>query len=74
MTLNAVVTSPAAALPTGKLTIKDGKIVLISTSLVNGQTQISTSLLTKGAHDITATFAGSASYAGSQTTLSQLIQ
>jgi hypothetical protein len=74
VTLTAVVTSPATALPTGKLTIKDGKTVLISTSLVNGQAQISTSLLTKGAHDITATFAGSASYAGSQITWSQLIQ
>ena len=74
VTLTAVVTSPAAATPTGKLTLKDGKTVLISTPLVNGQAQISTSLLTTGAHNITATFAGSASFAGSQTTLSQLIQ
>ncbi len=74
VTLTAVVTSAAAATPTGKLTIKDGKTVLISTPLVNGQAQISTSLLTTGAHNITATFAGSASFAKSQTTLSQLIQ
>ncbi len=74
VTLTAVVTSPAVALPTGKLTIKDGKTVLISTTLVNGQAQVSTSLLTTGAHNITATFAGSASFASSQTTLSQLIQ
>ena len=74
VTLTAVVTSPAAATPTGKLTIKDGRTVLISTPLVNGQAQISTSLLTTGAHNITATFAGSASFATSQTTLSQLVQ
>lgn len=74
VTLTAVVTSAAAATPTGKLTLKDGKTVLVSTPLVNGQAQISTSLLTTGAHNITATFAGSASFAASQTTLSQLIQ
>jgi len=74
VTITAVVSSAAAAIPTGKLTLKDGRTVLISTPLVNGQAQISTSLLSTGAHNITATFAGSASFAASQTTLSQLIQ
>jgi hypothetical protein len=70
----AVVTSAASATPSGTVTIKDGKKVLGSASLVNGQMQISTSLLAEGDHTLTATYAGSANFSGSSGTLSQTIQ
>jgi hypothetical protein len=74
ITFTAVVTSSAAGMPTGKVTIKDGKTALGSASLINGQVQISTSLLAKGGHTLTATYAGSANFSGSSGTLSQTIQ
>ena len=70
----AVVTSAASATPSGNVTIKDGKKVLGSASLVNGQVQISTSLLSEGGHTLTATYAGSANFSGSSGTLSQTMQ
>jgi len=69
----ATVTSAAAAMPTGKVTIKDGKTVLGSTSLINGQAQVSTSLLATGGHTLTAIYAGSTNFAGSNGTLSQVV-
>jgi hypothetical protein len=74
VTFTAVVTSSAAGMPTGKVTIKDGKTALGSASLINGQVQISTSLLAKGGHTLTATYAGSANNVGSSGALSQTIQ
>lgn len=74
VTFTATVSSAAAAAPTGKLTIKDGKTVLGTAQLINGQAQISTSLLAKGGHTLTATYAGSASFSGSSGTLSQTVQ
>ncbi len=74
VTFTAVVTSTAPAAPTGTLTIKDGKTVLGTASLINGEMQISTSLLSEGGHTITATYAGSASFSASKGTLSQVIQ
>jgi Bacterial Ig-like domain (group 3)/FG-GAP-like repeat len=74
VTFTAVVASTASATPTGTVTIKDGKKVLGSASLVNGQMQISTSLLSEGGHTLTATYAGSADFSGSSGTLSQVMQ
>lgn len=74
VTFTAVVTSAVPATPSGTVTIKDGKKVLGSASLVNGQMQISTSLLSEGAHTLTATYAGSANFSKSSGTLSQTIQ
>jgi hypothetical protein len=74
VTFTAIVTSTASATPSGTVTIKDGKKVLGSASLVNGQMQIGTSLLSEGGHTLTATYSGSASFSSSQGTLSQVIQ
>jgi hypothetical protein len=74
VTFTAVVTSAEAAIPAGKVTIKDGKTVLGTASLINGEAQISTSLLARGSHTLTATYAGSANFSGSSGTLSQTIQ
>jgi hypothetical protein len=74
ITFTAVVAPAAPATPSGTVTIKDGKKVLGSGSLVNGQMQISTSLLSEGAHTLTATYAGSANFSKSSGTLSQTIQ
>ena len=74
VTFTAVVTSTASAPPTGTVTIKDGKKVLGSASLVNGQMQIGTSLLSEGGHTLTATYSGSANFSSSRGTLSQVIQ
>ena len=74
VTFTAVVASAAAAAPTGKVTFKDGKTVLGTASLVNGQAQLSTSLLATGSHAIMATYASSANFSGSSGSLSQVIQ
>ncbi len=74
VTLTAVVTSVVSATPSGNVTIKDGKKVLGSASLVNGQMQISTSLLAEGGHTLTATYTGSANFSGSSGTVSQTMQ
>jgi len=74
VTFTAVVTSAVSATPSGTVTIKDGKKVLGSATLVNGQVQISTSLLAEGGHTVTATYAGSANFSGSSGTLSQTMQ
>ena len=64
VTLTATVNC-ATALPTGTVTIKDGKTVLGTASVVNGQAQFSTSSLATGAHQLTATFSGSQDFAKS---------
>ena len=74
VTFTAIVASAAAGAPTGKVTFKDGKTVVGTASLVNGQAQISTSLLAVGGHTLTATYAGSSNFSGSSGTLSQTIQ
>jgi hypothetical protein len=74
VTFTAVVMSAVSATPSGTVTIKDGKKVLGSASLVNGQIQISTSLLAEGSHTLTATYSASANFLGSRGTLSQSIQ
>ena len=74
VTFTATVSSAAAAAPTGKVTIKDGKTVLGTAQLINGQAQISTSLLATGGHTLTATYAGTASFSSSKDTLSQVVQ
>jgi hypothetical protein len=74
VTITATVTSAAAAAPTGKVTIKDGNTVLGTPQLVNGVGQISTSLLAAGSHNLTATYAGNASYLSSTAKLGQTIQ
>jgi len=74
VTFTATVGSAAASAPTGKVTIKDGKTVVGTAQLINGQAQISTSLLAKGGHTVTAVYAGSVNFSGSSGPLSQVVQ
>ncbi|HLX84197.1 MAG TPA: Ig-like domain-containing protein [Terriglobales bacterium] len=55
----------ATAVPTGTVTIKDGKTVLGTTNVVNGQAQFTTSTLTSGTHGMIATFTGTQNFARS---------
>jgi Bacterial Ig-like domain (group 3)/FG-GAP-like repeat/FG-GAP repeat len=74
ITFTAVVSSPAVALPTGSVTFKDGKTALGVAPLVNGEAALSTSVLTAGAHTITATYGATANWASSKSTLTQAVQ
>jgi hypothetical protein len=73
VTFTATVTSGAPQGVTGNVTFKDGKTSLGTVALVNGQAQLNTALLAKGAHTVTANYAASASFAASSTTLAQTI-
>ena len=55
----------ATAVPTGTVTFKDGKTVLGTANVVNGQAQFTTSSLSTGTHSLTATFSGSQDFAKS---------
>lgn len=74
VTFTATVGSAAAAAPSGNVTFKDGKTVVGAVPLVNGQAQVSTSLLATGSHTLTATYGGSANFSKSSDTLSQIVQ
>jgi hypothetical protein len=74
ITLTAVVTSSAPEDATGNVTFKDGKTVLDTAALVNGQAQLSTTLLTTGTHNITATFGGNSNFVGSNAAMTQVIE
>lgn len=74
VTFTATVGSGATAAPTGNVTIKDGKTILGTVPLINGQAQISTSLLTTGGHTLTATYTGSANFSKSSGTISQTVK
>jgi hypothetical protein len=69
VTLSATVTLAAPAVagtPTGSVTFRDGLQVLGGASLVNGQAELTTSLLGAGAHaSLTAVYGGDANVAGS---------
>jgi hypothetical protein len=67
VTFMAVVTAsaPGAGTPTGSVSFSDGTTSLGPAALVNGTATLSTSALTVGTHDITAVYAGDASFVGS---------
>ena len=61
MTTTAV--SPGAGVPTGTVTFSDGTTALMTVNLdSNGRATFSTSSLPLGAHSITATYNGSATF------------
>jgi len=64
VTFTAIVNCASTVL-SGTVTFKDGKTVLGTASVVNGQAQFATSMLVPGAHSIIATFKGSADFAAS---------
>src|SRR5437867_4492822 len=67
VTLTATVSavSPAAGVPTGTVTFRDGATVLGTATLVNGSASISISTLAAGSHPLTAAYGGSATFAAS---------
>jgi subtilase family serine protease len=78
ITVTATVTAvaPGAGTPTGKVVFKDGSTVLGSAMLnASGKATYSTSSLSRGAHNITAVYAGDANFSGSTSPpLSQTVQ
>ena len=55
----------STGVPTGTVTFKDGKNALGTATVVNGQAQFTTSMLSTGTHSVTATFNGSKDFAKS---------
>src|SRR5437773_1823529 len=67
VTLTATVSavSPAAGVPTGTVTFRDGNTALALVTLVNGSASLTISTLATGNHSLTAVYGGSPSFLGS---------
>src|SRR2546427_194147 len=67
VTLTATVSavSPAAGVPTGTVTFRDGATSLGVVTLVNGSASLTVSTLATGNHSLTAVYSGSPSFPGS---------
>ena len=67
VTLTATVSavSPAAGVPTGTVTFRDGNTALAVVTLVNGSASLTISTLATGNHSLTAVYGGSPSFLGS---------
>ncbi len=66
VSMTAQVTQGASgAAPTGTVAFKDGAVILSTKNLTSGQATFSTSALSGGAHTLTATYSGDASWASS---------
>src|SRR5437867_1647019 len=67
VTLTATVSavSPAAGVPTGTVTFRDGATSLGVVTLVNGSASLTVSTLATGNHSLTAVYSGSPSFLGS---------
>ncbi|HEX7896058.1 MAG TPA: Ig-like domain repeat protein, partial [Terriglobales bacterium] len=70
VTLTATVNC-ASASPVGTVTFKDGKTAIGTATVINGQAQFTTSVLTTGTHGLTAIFKGSQNFAGSASSTMQ---
>src|SRR5262249_38500535 len=67
VTLTATVSpvAPAAGVPTGTVTFRDGGANLGSATLVNGSASLSVSSLAAGSHSLTVVYSGGGNFAGS---------
>src|SRR5437773_1924876 len=67
VTLTATVSavSPAAGVPTGTVTFRDGNTALAVVTLVNGSASLTISTLATGNHSLTAVYSASATFAAS---------
>lgn len=66
LTATVVAVAPGGGIPSGNVTFSDGGTPLVTVSLDGtGKASFTTSTLTVGNHDITVTFAGSDTHAGS---------
>jgi hypothetical protein len=77
VTLTATVTvvAPGAGTPSGTVTFKDGKKVVVGTgNLLNGVATLTTSTLARGTHSLTAIYGGDSSFTSSTSrVLSQIV-
>jgi hypothetical protein len=74
VTFTATVTGGAGT-PTGTVTFRDGAVAIGTASLANGIATFTTSSLSLGTHQITASYAGNASYtANTSAVLTQAVQ
>jgi hypothetical protein len=75
VTLTATVTAnaPGSGMPTGSVTFMNGSTTLGTVTLSGGSASYSTAKLPTGADSVTATYNGSASFAGTSTSLSQAV-
>ena len=73
VTFSATVASQFGGTPPGKVTFYDGTNVLQSVALSGGAASFTTSILTHGAHNITATYGGGTDFAGSSESLTQTV-
>jgi hypothetical protein len=73
VTFAATVTPQFSGKVTGTVTFYDGTTTLKTVSLSGGVAKFTTSALTLGAHTITATYNGSASFTGSSASLTQTV-
>ena len=73
VTFAATVTPQFSGRVTGTVTFYDGTTALKTVALSGGVAKFTTSTLTSGAHSITATYNGSASFVGSSASLTQIV-
>ena len=65
-TITVLPTAPGGGIPGGTVTIKDGTTVLATVTLnAQGKATFTTSTLSKGFHNITATYNGNSNYLSS---------
>jgi hypothetical protein len=73
LTFTATVAPQFSGTPTGNVVFKDGAKTLKTVTLRGGVASYTTSKLTHGTHNITATYNGSASFSGSSASLTQTV-
>jgi Bacterial Ig-like domain (group 3)/Beta-propeller repeat len=73
VTFTANVTPQFSGKVTGTVTFYDGTTALKTVGLSGGVDKFTTATLTSGAHNITATYNGSASFTGSSASLTQMV-
>ncbi len=73
VTFTATMTPQFGGTVKGSVTFYDGTTVLKTVALSGGAAKFTTSTLTSGAHNITATYNGSASFTGSSASLTQTV-
>jgi hypothetical protein len=73
VTFTASVASQFSGTVKGSVTFSDGTTALKTVTLSGGVAKFATSTLTSGAHNITATYNGNASFIGSSASLTQTV-
>jgi uncharacterized protein YhjY with autotransporter beta-barrel domain len=69
VTFTATIVESSANTPTGTITFRDGTATLSTVPVENNQASFTTSALTVGAHNITASYAGDGNFSASQSSV-----